>query len=99
VRWRSPGNWVAFEGSATFQDIRNASSTGVYADYRGDRLPNQPWLFVNAALRVQHPRLWKRHDALSLTWFTRHVHEFYRDWESLGGRPTSPPSTHSSHTA
>jgi hypothetical protein len=84
LRWHAPGDWVALEVTATYQDLRNLSTSGAYADYRGDRLPNQPWLFVHAALRVQHRRLFRRHDELALTWFTRYVHGFDRDWESLG---------------
>jgi hypothetical protein len=84
LRWHAPGDWVALEATATYQDLRNLSSSGAYADYRGDRLPNQPWLFVHAALRVQHRRLFRRHDELALTWFTRYVNGFDRDWEGLG---------------
>jgi outer membrane cobalamin receptor len=91
ARWRAPGDWVALEATATYQDLRNVSTDGVYADFRGDRLPNLPWLFVHAAARLQHRRLFRRHDELSLTWYLRYVHAFYRDWESLGApqyRPT-----------
>jgi outer membrane receptor protein involved in Fe transport len=90
LRFRSPGDWFVFEGTATYQDLRNVSSSGAYADFRGDRLPNQPWLFVHAMARLQHRRLGRRHDELSLSWYTRYVHGFFRDWDSLGAPQYKP---------
>lgn len=84
VRWTSPGEWVVVEASATYQDIRNVSTSGPYADYRGDRLPNMPWLFASTSARAQYRSLLKKNDELALTWYTRYVHEFFRDWESIG---------------
>jgi hypothetical protein len=81
VHWRSPRDWVTLETSFTYQDLRNVSTSGPYAAYNGERLPNQPWLFFNTALRLQYRFL---ANVVSLTWFTRYVQSFYRDWESLG---------------
>jgi outer membrane cobalamin receptor len=90
TRFISPREWVALELAGTWQDIRNLSTTGPFADYRGDRLPNMPWLFLHASLRVQYRGLLRRDDRLALTWFTRYVHAFYRDWESLGAPEYKP---------
>jgi hypothetical protein len=81
AHWRSPRDWVTFEASLTYQDLRNVSTSGAYAAYNGERLPNLPWLFFNTALRLQYRFL---SNVVSLTWFTRYVQSFYRDWESLG---------------
>jgi hypothetical protein len=84
ARWRSPRDWVALEAGVTWQDVRNVSSTGPYASYNGDRVPSLPWLLANAAARFQYRSLIRRNDELSLTWYTRYVHQFFRDWESIG---------------
>jgi outer membrane cobalamin receptor len=77
LRYRSPHDYLTVEANATWQEIRNTSSTGPYALYNGDRIPNLPYLFVNASARGNYRDF-------ALTWYTRYVHEFFRDWESLG---------------
>src|SRR5690606_31144383 len=42
--YRSPGDWVDLRGSTSFQDFRNVSEAGRYADVYGDRVPNRPFL-------------------------------------------------------
>ena len=84
ARWRSPGGWGFVEANASWQDARNVSTEGALADYRGDRLPNLPWLLVNVQARAQRSSLLSRGDRLALTYRFRYVHGFHRDWESLG---------------
>jgi outer membrane cobalamin receptor len=84
LHWLSPGDWVAVEASLTWQDIRNDSSSGAFAIYKGDRVPSMPWLFANTAVRAQYRGLFRPGAVVSVTWFMRYVHEFYRDWESIG---------------
>jgi outer membrane receptor protein involved in Fe transport len=84
ARWRSPRDWVTVEASLTWQDLRNVSSSGPFADYDGNRIPNMPWLFLNTAVRGQYTSLLRKNDQLALTYWFRYVHEFFRDWESLG---------------
>ncbi len=81
AHWRSPRDWVTLEASLTYQDLRNVSSSGAYAAYRDQRLPNLPWLFFNTALRFQYRFI---NNVIALTWYTRYVHQFDRDWASLG---------------
>ncbi len=94
LRWHSPGEWIVLQGSFTYQDSRNTSTHGDYAAYRGDRLPNMPWLFASGgSARAQYRSLLQRDDALALTYYVRWVHAFYRDWSSLGAPqylPTVP---------
>ena len=84
--WTSPRELVELGANATWQDFRNTSEQGSFADVRGDRVPNQPHLFANAHARLQGRALLHSGDALSLQWTTRYVHEFFRGWESLGRR-------------
>lgn len=85
-RWTSPGDYVSVDLNGTFQDQRNTSSEGTFGAFEGDRIPNRPWLFANASLTLRWPSPLTDEDALSLSWDTRYVHEFFRSWESQGLR-------------
>jgi vitamin B12 transporter len=90
LSWTSPGRFVALEGSATFQDSRNTSSSGPYAAQRGDRIPNRPYAFGSASLELRYPGLVVAGDSVSASWASRYVHAFYRTWESLGSLELKP---------
>ncbi len=84
--WAAPGELLALEGNLTFQSFRNSSSQGTFGDFEGDRIPNRPYLFANAAARLSHNGVSAPNDELSLTYDLRYVHEFFRGWESVGLR-------------
>ncbi|HEY8429209.1 MAG TPA: ligand-gated channel protein, partial [Sandaracinaceae bacterium] len=84
IAWTSPGRYVSLQANGTIQDQRNTSSTGEFANYRGDRVPNVPWLFFNVAAQIRVPDVLAGGDAFVLGWDTRYVHEFFRTWESVG---------------
>ncbi len=46
TRWlgRRPKRYVSLEGGLTWLDLRNASSEGTFGDFKGDRIPNRPYL-------------------------------------------------------
>lgn len=79
-----PGEWLALDGSVTYLDLRNVSSEGTFGTFEGDRVPNRPYFFGAGAARLQWQGVATARDALSLSWDTRYVHEFYRGWESIG---------------
>jgi vitamin B12 transporter len=82
--WTSKREYVALDGNFTYQDLRNVSTTGTFGDYAGDRIPNRPYMFANATARFQLRDLLAQGDILSLTSYTRYVHEFWLGWESVG---------------
>ena len=82
--WTAPRGWLAIDGNATWQSLRNRSSTGQFGAFDGDRIPNRPWLFANASLRARRTALSAPGDELSLGCYLRYVHAYYRGWESLG---------------
>ena len=82
--WTSPGGIVSFDAAATWQDFRNVSPQGDFGAFDGDRIPNRPWLFINAAARITAPQALVEGDTLSLAWYTRYVRAFFRGWESAG---------------
>lgn len=91
LTWRSPGEYVELSLNSTYQDARNVSTDGAFGPFKGDRVPNRPYFFNNASVRLQHRDLMKQGDELSLTWYGRHVHPFFLSWESFGtgeSRPT-----------
>jgi vitamin B12 transporter len=88
--WSSPGDHVRVDGSAALLDFRNTSSSGVFASYQGDRIPNLPYLHAAATAGAQLRRLLRPGDTASASWTTRYVHGHFLTWESLGARETKP---------
>ncbi|WP_437576673.1 TonB-dependent siderophore myxochelin receptor MxcH [Sorangium sp. So ce887] len=82
--WTSPGEHVALDGNITYDDFRKTSGEGNFAGSQGERMPNRPWLFANGSARVQLQQVFAARDAVSLTWDTRYVHEFYVGWANSG---------------
>ncbi len=82
--WTSPGDWVQLDGNATWMDFRNASDEGTFGDFAGDRIPNRPWLMANGSVRLGVSDVATTGDRLTLDWYTRYVHPFFRGWESVG---------------
>jgi outer membrane receptor protein involved in Fe transport len=85
-RWTAPREWAWVEGSVTFQDLRNVSSEGTFGAYKGDRIPNRPWLLGSLGATVRTTNLLRSGDELSGFASSRYVHQVFRGWESLGRR-------------
>jgi len=82
--WTTPWKPLAFDGSFTWVDYRNQSDAGAFEDFKGDRIPNRPWLFAAFSARVRMTRIVDRHDELEPFYTARYVHEYCRGWESVG---------------
>lgn len=82
--WTSPGGYVAIDGNTTWQDFRNQSTQGTSARFKGDPIPNRPWLFANGAVRLTKRDAVVERDSMELAWYGRYVHPFYRGWQSAG---------------
>lgn len=86
LSWLSPGRYVGVDGTLTWQDVRNASSSGTFGDFEGDRIPNRPYLFGSWGAHLRLPNLPGPRDTLEPFYTGRYVHGFYRGWESQGLR-------------
>ncbi len=85
LAWVSVGRWLTLDGSGTYQDLRNASAAGAFANFNGDRIPNRPWLFASFAAHGRIPHLPARLDGVLEPFYVgRYVHSFLRGWESIG---------------
>ncbi len=82
--WASPGDWVGLDLNGSVYDIRNVSDEGAFESFKGDRIPNLPWMMANGTLSLGLPGVIRPGDRLSLQWHTRYVHGFFRGWESAG---------------
>jgi vitamin B12 transporter len=82
--WEAPKNYLALNGNVTWQDFRNTSERGPTATFKDDRIPNVPYFFANVSARATLADLMSPRDELSLTYYMRWVHQFYRGWESAG---------------
>lgn len=85
--WRSPGDWLDLHANVTWQDQQNASNSGPFAPFEGQRLPNRPWLFANISASVHSRAPGPGPASITLTWVTRYVHEYLPSWDN-----TSSPS-------
>jgi vitamin B12 transporter len=90
--WTSPGDYFVLDGNFTWVDFRNTSDVGPFANNKGERIPNRPYLFGNALARLQKRDFVVPRDELALIWASRYVHEFYRGWEGLGTNKLSVSS-------
>jgi vitamin B12 transporter len=77
---------LSLDGAITFQDVRNASAEGTFADFAGDRIPNRPWLLASWGARLRIANLPRLSDVLEPFYAGRYVHPFFRGWESQGLR-------------
>jgi vitamin B12 transporter len=84
--WLSPGRYLGLDGTLTWQDVRNASDSGTFGDFNGDRIPNRPYLFASWGARLRFAGLPGAEDTLEPFYNGRYVHGFYRGWESQGLR-------------
>jgi vitamin B12 transporter len=69
--------------SASPWTLANTAGSG---DFDGDRIPNRPYVFANGSARLRFRDLVALRDEVALTRMSRYVHEYFRDWESIGDR-------------
>ncbi|WP_254625139.1 TonB-dependent siderophore myxochelin receptor MxcH [Myxococcus sp. CA051A] len=84
--WTVPGDWLWLDANVTWQDFRNTGGQGTYAAFKGDRIPNVPWLFANFSARLRRRALILPSDSASLGVTSRFMNGFFRGWESQGLR-------------
>jgi outer membrane cobalamin receptor len=82
--WTPRFRWLTLDGSATYQDLRNASSDGPFGAFDGDRIPTKPWLFASWGARLRFPHVLRADDWIEPFYVGRYVHSFFRGWESFG---------------
>jgi hypothetical protein len=85
VNWISPKKYLMVDLMGTYQDFRNTSSEGAFQDFKGDRIPNKPWLLGSWTVRGHFERVFAR-DEIEPFYIGRYVADFFRGWESLGLR-------------
>lgn len=82
--WTSVGEHFSLGGNVTYQDVRNTSSQGTFGNFVGDRIPNRSPLTATGTAALQFQSVVLPADELTLSWYSRYVHEFFRSWESVG---------------
>lgn len=65
--------------------------------YYGDRLRNEPYFTMNGNIRYTTTNLLQKNSRTSFTYNWSYVHEFFRDWSSLGGSNKAIIPTQSVH--
>ncbi|TDW52776.1 outer membrane receptor protein involved in Fe transport [Flavobacterium sp. 270] len=90
--WTSKNDRFSFHANSTYQHFYNDSNEGIFAAYKGDRVPNQPYFFANGGVNYSFLNLMGKADKLSLFLDARYVYEFFRSWESASVNPFVIPS-------
>lgn len=90
--WTSKNDRLSFHANSTYQHFYNDSNEGIFAAYKGDRVPNQPYFFANGGVNYSFFNLIGKSDKLSLFLDARYVYEFFRSWESASVNPFVIPS-------
>jgi vitamin B12 transporter len=86
VKWTSPGKYLTVDGQFTYTDQRNASVRGTFGSYKGDRIPNRPWLTASWGGFLHFEGVFTRIDSIEPFYQGRFVGDFFRGWESVGKR-------------
>ncbi len=78
--------WLSLEWNGTLQNIRNTAlkTNGEPDLLYGDRLPNTPYLFSNAAVSITTKPYGKSKSVFGFSWNASFIEEFYLKWESQG---------------
>lgn len=84
--WTSENRRFTMKASGTYISYVNVSNTGIYAAFKGDRLPNQPYFFASYSGNYSFKDVLSKNDGLSVFINTRFVNQFFRAWESAGRR-------------
>ena len=90
--WLAPGDFVELGLNATYQEYQNNSTEGSFSQFKGERIPNKPYLFGNATARFLWEGIVSPSDQISFTWYSRYTHEFLRFWESVGSENGAQPT-------
>jgi TonB family protein len=84
AKWTSPQKLVTVEGSFSYTDQRNTSSSGTFGNFKGDRIPNRPPYSASWGGWLHFAGVLSSRDTVEPFYAGRWVSEFYRGWESLG---------------
>jgi len=79
--WSSPDDLLGIDLNFSYQEMRNTSRTGRYAMFRGDRVPNEPYLQAGGAAYLRARAVFTASDSLDFEWNVRHVRRFLLGWE------------------
>lgn len=80
--WSTPKDLFGVDLYFSYQDMRNASTTGPGALFEGDRIPNVPNLQAGGAAYLRLRALLAKADLLEFDWNVRHVGTYLLGWES-----------------
>lgn len=79
-------DWLSLGLNTTYQDMRCAEG-----NYKGMRIPNQPFLFGNGDISLSKEAVWQKNDRLSLVYRVHYVKAFYLFWEKYGSTKYDVP--------
>jgi len=84
LTWTSPRRYVTLDWSGTYNDSRNRSESGTFAEYVGDPIPNRSPFGTSWGARLEFSGVLMKKDRVEPFYQGRYTEGFYRSWKSQG---------------
>lgn len=82
--WTSPRKYVTLDWSGTYNDSRNRSERGPFAEFAGDPIPNRSPFGTSWGARLTFENVLVKRDRVEPFYQGRYTAGFFRSWESQG---------------
>ncbi len=84
LSWTSPRKYMTLDWSGTYNDSRNRSTSGAFAAFEGDAIPNRSPFSTSWGARLRFENVFLRRDRIEPFYQGRYTAGFFRSWESQG---------------
>ncbi len=82
--WTSAEELLSIKANYTRFDLLNTAETGLFAQFKNERVPNRPHTFFNTKVGLKWMSVFSDYDELRLNWNYRYVDRFEIIWEDYG---------------
>lgn len=88
--WTSVDDFLNIKANYTTFDLINTADEGLFAQFKNERVPNQPHTFFNTGVGLKWMSVFTGYDELRLNWNYRFVEKFELLPEGYGSSKTNP---------
>ncbi len=88
--WTSPEDFLSIKANYTRFDLINTADTGLFAQFKNERIPNRPHTFFNTKVGLKWMGVIAGYDELRLNWNYRFVDRFELLWGDQGLSQLNP---------
>lgn len=88
--WSSPENFIDISANFTTFDLINKSEDTLFAQFKNERIPNEPYRFFNSKVGLNWLGVFAGYDELTVNWNYRFVDRFELLWGDDGASQDNP---------